>query len=148
VSSLVSADTAVVLLLTDEMCQVTAKVSGTEEQGILSGRRGVLKTAPILNLRYLSKEIQINTADKVLSSGEGELFPPGLLLGEVIDFKVGKIDGEARIQPLVNFDTLKDVFILMPDIQRQEADDSPAMEPVDENAVEEAPALPTNPLTE
>ena len=39
-----SKDTSTVILLTDEKCQVSAKVDGTPEAGIISGQRGQPET--------------------------------------------------------------------------------------------------------
>ncbi len=109
-------NTAVVLLLTDEMCQVSAKLMNTPEQGILSGQRGMLKNLPELKLRYLSKEADAQPGQLIVSSGSGGLFPPDLILGEVQRYDVGVIDAEAVIRPIVDFDSLKDVFVIRPDI--------------------------------
>ncbi len=105
---------AVVLLLTDEMCQVSAKLENSQEQGILSGQRGALRSQPNLKLRYLSKEAVADPGTKVFSSGAGELFPADLYLGEVAGLSVGAIDAEAVVKPAVDFDRLVDVFVILP----------------------------------
>lgn len=108
-------NTAVVLLLTDEICQVSAKLENTQEQGIINGQRGSLRSMPDLKLRYLSKEANATPGQRVITSGTGELFPANLLLGEVVELKTGTIDAEAVVKPSVNFDLLKDVFVILPD---------------------------------
>jgi len=107
-------NTSVVLLLTDEICQVSAKLEGTREQGIVSGERGMLRGMPNLRLRYLSKEAEADPGTVVITSGTGELFPPNLLLGEVVEVETGAIDAEATIRPVVDFDELSDVFVILP----------------------------------
>ena len=114
VSEVIGEHSAIVLLLTDEMCQVSAKLENSQEQGIISGARGALRSLPDLQLRYLSKEADAVAGQKVFSSGTGELFPANLLLGEVINFEVGVIDATAMVKPSVNFDKLVDVFIILP----------------------------------
>lgn len=114
VSEVIGEHSAVVLLLTDEMCQVSAKLENSQEQGILSGERGALRTLPDLTLRYLSKEADAIPGQRVFSSGTGELFPSNLLLGEVVDFEVGVIDSTASVKPLVTFESLLDVFVVLP----------------------------------
>lgn len=114
ISEVIGPDSAVVLLLTDEMCQVSAKLENSQEQGILNGQRGALRTLPNLKLRYLSKEAVAIPGQKVISSGTGELFPANLILGEVISLSVGIIDVEAVVKPLVNFEDLVDVFVILP----------------------------------
>ena len=114
ISEVIGPYSAVVLLLTDEMCQVSAKLENSQEQGILNGQRGALRTLPNLKLRYLSKEAVAIPGQKVISSGTGELFPANLILGEVISLSVGIIDVEAVVKPLVNFEDLVDVFVILP----------------------------------
>ncbi|MEX2578129.1 MAG: rod shape-determining protein MreC [Verrucomicrobiales bacterium] len=114
VSEVLGDHSAVVLLLTDEMCQVSAKLKNTQEQGIVSGQRGALRTMPNLQLRYLPKEAEIFPGQEVFSSGAGELFPPNLLLGKVVSFEVGVIDAEAAVEPGVDFEELLDVFVVLP----------------------------------
>lgn len=120
VSEVVGPNSAVVLLLTDEMCQVSAKLADSQEQGILSGQRGGLGTAAELRLRYLSKEAEVGLGTKVHSSGSGELFPPGLLLGEVTRVNLGVIDAEAAVKPVVDFDHLVDLFVVLPTADSEE----------------------------
>lgn len=114
VSEVVGEHSAVVLLLTDEMCQVSAKLASSQEQGILSGQRGALRTMPNLRLRYLSREAEVSPGRRVLTSGAGGLFPPDLFLGEVISVESGSIDAEAAVKPAVNFESLLDVFVVLP----------------------------------
>lgn len=114
ISEVLGARSAVVLLLTDEMCQVSAKLAQSQEQGILSGQRGALRSLPNLRLRYLSKEAEAGPGSKVFSSGTGELFPANLFLGSVVSLNLGVIDAEAIVKPAVNFDDLSDVFVILP----------------------------------
>ncbi|MGB0154968.1 MAG: rod shape-determining protein MreC [Verrucomicrobiales bacterium] len=114
VSEVISEESALILLLTDEICQVSARLEGSQIQGILSGARGAFRTLPNLRLRYLPKESDAGTGRKVITSGDGGLFPPDLLLGEIIKFDIGPIDAEATLVPSVNFDALTDVFVVKP----------------------------------
>ena len=103
---------AEVILLTDEMCRVSAKVEGTLEQGILSGERAGLDTVPNLHLRFLSRDAPINPGANVYSSGEGGVFPANLLLGRVVKFQNRDISGEALVKPAVDFSALDHVFVI------------------------------------
>jgi len=126
ISEVIGPDSAVVLLLTDEMCLVSAKLQNSQEQGILNGQRGAISTLPNLKLRYLSKEAVAIPGQKVISSGTGELFPANLILGEVVSLSLGIIDAEAVVKPSVNFDDLVDVFVILP---ADRAKDQPAAAP-------------------
>ncbi|NNE90605.1 MAG: rod shape-determining protein MreC [Verrucomicrobiales bacterium] len=108
-------NTSVIILATDEMCQVAARIEGTAEQGIISGQRGALQIQPDLHLRYLPKNATAKEGSKIISSGAGDLFPENLLLGEVKEFKVGAIDSEATVVPAVDFNKLKNVFVILPE---------------------------------
>ena len=102
-----------VILLTDEACQVSARVEGSPEEGILSGQR-VHEGSPKLRLRFLSKDARINKGMRVFSTGRGGLFPPDLLLGEIEFIQSGSLDTEAVVIPSVDFQHLGTVFVLTP----------------------------------
>jgi rod shape-determining protein MreC len=114
VSEVVGDNSAIILLLTDEMCQVSAKLQNSQEQGILNGQRGALRTMPNLRLRYLSREAEVAPGRKVVSSGVGGLFPPELVLGEVFSVEIGALDAEVTVNPSVNFEELIDIFVVLP----------------------------------
>ena len=101
-----------VILLTDELCQVSARIDGTLEQGILSGERAALDIKPDLRLRYLSQSAVVSAGSSVYSTGEGGVFPENLLLGRVKRFENKEITGEAIIEPAVDFSTLDYVFVI------------------------------------
>lgn len=103
---------AEIILLTDEMCRVSAKIEGTLEQGIISGERAGLDMRPDLRLRFLSKNILINPGANVLSTGEGGVFPAGLLIGRVKRFENRDLSGEAIVEPAVDFSSLEYVFVV------------------------------------
>ncbi len=150
ISEVIGPDSAVVLLLTDEMCQVSARLQNSQEQGILNGQRGALRTLPDLKLRYLSKEAVAIPGQKVISSGTGELFPANLILGEVVSLSIGIIDAEAVVKPLVNFEDLEDVFVVLPADPSEETpgdDDEIKIEVDDAIDVPATPALPLAPVS-
>jgi cell shape-determining protein MreC len=45
----------------------------------------------------------------------GGVFPPGIQLGAVQEFKVRQLDGMAVLIPAVDLATLQDVFVVMGD---------------------------------
>ena len=102
-----------VILLTDEACQVSARVEGSPEEGILSGQR-VQEGSPKLRLRFLSKDARISKGMRVFSTGRGGLFPPDLLLGEIELLQPGPLDTEAVVTPSVDFQNMETVFVLTP----------------------------------
>lgn len=108
-----------VLLLTDEACQVSAKVEGSPEVGIVQGQREQFGGAPLLRLRFLSRDARLREGMRVFSTGRGGLFPVDLLLGEIVRVEPGPLASEAIVRPSVDFQNLGTVFVLTP--QKEES---------------------------
>jgi rod shape-determining protein MreC len=108
----VSANVAIILLVSDENCRVAASVEGTREQGIVTGERVAGSVAPMLDLNFLSKQADLKSGQKVYTSGVGGVFPSGLLIGTVQNFRVRELDGQARVTPAVDLARLEDVFVV------------------------------------
>ncbi len=108
----VSNTISVVLLVTDENCRVAASVEGSREQGIVSGERVAGELAPMLNLNFLSKQANLQPGQKTYTSGVGGVFPSGLLIGAVKEYRVRELDGQARLTPAVDVAKLEDVFVV------------------------------------
>ena len=103
---------AQIVLVTDELCRVAARVEGTKEKGIISGERGALGVARELRLRFLSRNAEVAPGMNIVSSGDGGVFPANLLIGRVKIFENKDISGEAVIEPAVDFAKLEDVFVI------------------------------------
>ena len=112
-TTVVSEHAAVVVLISDENCRVAVTVEGTREQGIVKGERSSHTAQPIISLNYLSKQANLKPGQKVLTSGVGGVFPSGVLIGAVREFKVRELDGYATIVPAVDLSTIEDVFIVV-----------------------------------
>ena len=104
-----------VILLTDEACRVSAKVEGSPEVGILSGQRQQQQGSPLLRLRFLSRDARLEPGMRVFSTGRGGVFPPDLLLGEILRIEPGPLATEAVVRPAVDFEDLGTVFVLTPE---------------------------------
>lgn len=104
--------TAEVLLLTDEECRVASRIEGTLAKGILTGSRGGLETRPDLRLRFLDSAMKVEPGVNVYSSGDGLVFPAGLLIGKVKRYELKDISGEAVVESAVDFSLLDDVFVV------------------------------------
>jgi rod shape-determining protein MreC len=102
-----------VLLLTDEKCQVSARVEGSPEVGILSGQRGGFDGDPMLRLRFLSPNAAVRPGQRVFTTGRGGLFEPNILLGTIHSVEKGALDSEALVRPSVNFADLGAVFVVL-----------------------------------
>ena len=111
----VALHTAEIMLLTDEECRVSARIEGTPSRGILSGERGALDVQPDLRLRFVDRTAKIEPGAKIFSTGDGGIFPAGLLLGTVKSMEARDVSAEAIVNPAVNFSLLEDIFIVQPE---------------------------------
>lgn len=106
--------TAEVLLLTDEQCRVAARIGlSVSMQGIVQGHRGMGNLAPEIRLNYLDPAISL-PAGSILYTDEfeGQVFPPGLLIGRVVEQIKGELYDSAIVEPQVDFTKLDSVFVI------------------------------------
>ena len=110
----VSKDISIILLLTDENCQVAARVEGTNEQGILSGQRVAGNSSPELVLNFLNRDANLQPGMKVFTAGvSGAVFPAGIPLGVIKEVRARELDGQAIVEPSADFSRLEDVFVVL-----------------------------------
>lgn len=111
----VAKNISTVLLLTDETCRVAARVEGSSEQGIASGLRVPNAEAPTeIQLAFLSKTADLQPGQKVYTAGiSGGIFPSGILVGTVKDFRARALDGQSLLDLAVNLAEVEDVFVLV-----------------------------------
>jgi len=114
-TSQISAHSAVIVLLSDEACRVSATVEGTREQGIVKGERGSKGSVPIIGLGFLSKQNQLKTGMNIYTSGVGGVFPSGVPIGAVESWRARELDGYATVKPAVDLSTIEDVFVVVSD---------------------------------
>ena len=62
-----------------------------------------------------ARTARISPGVKVFSTGDGGVFPAGLLLGTVKHLEDKDVSAEAVVNPAVNFSLLDDVFIIQPE---------------------------------
>lgn len=118
----VTAHTAEVLLILDAQGSLGGMTQESHIPGVLTGIGG---GKGLLNMKNLPFNAEIQLNDIVVTSGEGGIFPAGLLVGTVV--KVGNsVDGlskEAVIEPFCDFDSIREVLILIPIPEKEEAQD-------------------------
>ncbi len=111
----VSDHAATVVLISDETCRVAATVEGTREQGIVRGERTSSGSSPSIGLNFLSKQANLTSGANIYTSGVGGVFPSGVLVGQVKEFKARALDGHASLVPAVDLSRLEDVFVVVGD---------------------------------
>ena len=105
-----------VLLISDENCKVAGSVESTKEQGIVRvevrGQRTSNSIQPTMTLNFLSRFAPLRAEQRILTSGAGSIYPPGILIGKIVEFKSRELDGQAVIEPSVDIAGLSDVFVI------------------------------------
>jgi len=109
----VAKNASTVLLISDENCRIAANIEGTREQGIVAGERASGTGMPLIGVRFLSKSANLRVGQKVYSSGVGGVYPPGILIGGIREFKVKELEGYASLTPAVDLTGLEDVFVVL-----------------------------------
>jgi len=111
----VSKNESIIVLVTDETCRVAAKVEGTREQGILSGMRiQDSRSGGELQLNFLTKNVEIEPGQRVYTAGiSNGVFPSGILIGKVKEFRTRPIDGQAIVAPAVAISQTQEVFVVV-----------------------------------
>lgn len=110
----VSRHASKVLLLTDSLRAVSGTVQESREMGTIGFVEGFVDEPGYCRMVNISQDAEINDGDVVVSSGLGGVFPPGLVIGEVIE--VGQDEygllKYALIKPAVSFNRLEEVFVV------------------------------------
>lgn len=87
-----------VLLVTDLNSRIPAMIESSRERAMLTGDN---TSRP--RLQYLGTNARVEMADRIVTSGHGGVFPPGLPIGVVAT----ATDWEARVQPFVDLSRLE-----------------------------------------
>lgn len=104
----VSSHYCTVLLLTDRQSGVGAITARSGARGVLQGTGGNLCT-----MQYFDFHSDVRTGDIVITSGDSEIFPHGLVLGTIVKVEKDKTYSRltAWVEPTVAFDSLSAVLV-------------------------------------
>lgn len=107
----VTEHTSELMLITDELASVGARVLPGGYLSIVSGQGANVST---LKLSLLPGSAEVHVGDKIVTSGLSDLYPEGLTIGSIV-----KIDDQgtgmhqtADVAPTVQFSSLYEVMIL------------------------------------
>jgi rod shape-determining protein MreC len=92
-----------VLLLTDINSRVPVFVERTRERAVLAG-----DNSNSMQLLYLTRDVTAHVGDRIITSGHGGVFPPGLPVGVVTAID----NGVVSVQPYVNWEQLEYVRLV------------------------------------
>jgi rod shape-determining protein MreC len=104
----VSAHYCTVLLLTDRQSGVGAITSRSGARGLLQGTGSGL-----CKMQYFDFHSDVRTGDIVITSGDSQIFPHGMVLGTIVKVEKDKTYSRltAYVEPAVAFDTLTAVWV-------------------------------------
>ena len=99
-----------IMTILDSNSRVAALVERNRVQGIICGTNDSW-----CQLNYVSLREEIRENDSIISSGQGGIFPKGLLIGKVRSVKKRETELFQRIKvnPTVNFSHLEEVMVII-----------------------------------
>ena len=104
---------ATVTTILDTTSEIGAYIFGSGDTCIAQGDFTLMKEGK-LRASYLSSSATIRNSDQLLTSGDGDIYPPGLVIGGVTD--VGddetNVAKYAVITPTVDLDAVEQVFVI------------------------------------
>lgn len=104
-----------VILIGDPNCRVSALVEDPgQDTGILSASGPLDSSLAVLT--YLPGDSSLKSGQQVVTSGIGGVFPKGIPLGQIVDFRQVEFGlyTEARVKLSANLGSLEEVYVLMP----------------------------------
>ena len=96
-----------VVLLTDASSRVPVLVQPSGQRAILSG-----DNSPLPPLDFVEKSDLVRPGDRVVTSGDGGVFPAGLLVGQVVGQVVQGSDRRLRVAPAADYLRLEFLRVL------------------------------------
>lgn len=103
--------TARVLLLADPRSAVSVLLQQSRDIGVAEGTGG-----DVLHLKYLSRAKSVQIGDPVVTSGQGGVFPQGIIVGRLEKlFDTGKVFKEGVVRPSADLGHLEEILILVPE---------------------------------
>ena len=92
-----------VLFLTDISSAIPINIKRNNQKGLLIG-----DNSPWPLLEFVEEKALINIGDRVFTSGDGNVFPSGILIGNIFIDSRKKL----RVKPIANFESLEFLRIL------------------------------------
>lgn len=95
--------TSRILLVTDLNSRIPIRLESSRDRGILAG-----DNTDRPRIIYLPQTARVMPGDRVVTSGAGGVFPPGLAIGTIVPTE----DDQVRVQPFANWNRLEYVRIV------------------------------------
>lgn len=97
-----------VTLITDKRSNVAAFCATTRSDGIAEG----VNADDLLKLKFVSHLQKVQKDDRVLSSGQGLVFPHGFGIGTVTDYYVDGLYYNVTVAPLVDMQAVQYCYVI------------------------------------
>ena len=104
---------ALVVSIMDNAFSAAARNSRTEDVGVVVGDLD-LRHDGLMRMRHIESAARFMPGDEITTSAHGMVFPPGLLLGEIISIHpdIGGLTQYAIIQPAADLDRVDMVLVV------------------------------------
>jgi rod shape-determining protein MreC len=91
-------------------------VQETRENGVINYNSSSVLNPTLVNLTCFSRSSQLKAGQTVVTSGIGGVFPKGMRIGEIVDYRTVDygLYVEARVKLAVNPNQLEEVLVLVP----------------------------------
>ena len=102
-----------VMTVLNPKINISAIDNHSRDTGTIKGDAN-LSTDGLAKMIYIPSDNKMASGNFVVTSGDGGIFPGGLIIGTVVEVKTSnnKISCEAKIQPIVDFSEISDVMVI------------------------------------
>ena len=110
---LISTGWSRVLLISDASSTANAIVQRTRARGVVYGQRSA-SGKPSLVMRFVPQGDEMKVGDRVITSGVGGIFPPGVAVGTITQVTRRETDmfQEATVEPSADLLRIENVFVI------------------------------------
>lgn len=123
------------LLLTDASSRIPVVIQPSGQRAMVVGDNS---NAPPID--FIENPDQVRPGDRIVTSGDGEVFPPGLLVGQVVQAS----DGRLRLRMAADYGRLEFLRVLRSHPAEAVVDSGAIIRPGDQGLI--GPQLPTSPV--
>lgn len=108
----VSTNVSVVQLLTDRNSGVGALIQTSRAAGIVTGQGD---QSSLVTMMLFERDAAVKVSDAVVTSGFGQIYPPGLFIGRVVEVEKDEYGllKYAKVHPGVGFGQLEEVLVIV-----------------------------------
>ena len=102
-----------VMTILNPKINISAIDNHSRDTGTVTGD-AELSLDGLTKMIYIPSDNTISSGNFIVTSGDGGIFPGGLIIGTVTEIKtsMNKISCEAKIQPIVDFSEISDVMVI------------------------------------